>query len=42
MDADGVVTVTYNPSAITKLRPGVQKVRVRTEDNFGNKTFNGV
>lgn len=39
VDADGVVTVTYNPSAITKLRPGVQKVRVRTEDNFGNKTF---
>ena len=39
VDENGVVTVTYNPSAITKLRPGVQNVRIRTEDNFGNKTF---
>ena len=39
VDADGTVTVTYNPSALTRLRPGLQRVKVRTEDNFGNKTF---
>ncbi len=36
---DGSVEIHYNPGALDRLRPGVQNVRVRTEDNFGNKTF---
>ncbi len=39
VQADGSVLVTYNPSALTRLRPGLQRVKIRTEDNFGNKTF---
>lgn len=39
VNADGSVDITYNPSALDRLRPGVQNVRVRVEDNFGNKKF---
>jgi exopolysaccharide biosynthesis protein/predicted phosphodiesterase len=39
VNEDGSVTVTYNPSALTLLRAGKQKIKVRIEDNFGNKTF---
>ena len=39
VNADGSVDITYNPSALTRLRPGVQNIRVRVEDNFGNKKF---
>lgn len=39
VNADGSVDITYNPGFLDRLRPGVQNVRVRVEDNFGNKTF---
>lgn len=39
VNADGSVDIAYIPGALDLLRPGVQNVRVRTEDNFGNKTF---
>ena len=39
INPDGSVDINYVPGALDKLRPGVQNVRVRTEDNFGNKTF---
>lgn len=37
--SDGSVDIAYVPGALDRLRPGVQNVKVRTEDNFGNKTF---
>lgn len=39
LNPDGSVDIAYIPSALDRLRPGVQNIRVRTEDNFGNKTF---
>lgn len=39
VNKDGSVDIAYVPGALDLLRPGVQKVKVRTEDNFGNKTF---
>lgn len=39
VNQDGSVDIAYVPSALSLLRPGVQHVKVRTEDNFGNKTF---
>lgn len=39
INPDGSVDISYVPSALELLRPGLQTVRVRTEDNFGNKTF---
>ena len=36
---DGSVTITYNPSAVDLLRSGENKVRVRVEDNAGNKSY---
>ena len=39
VNPDGSVDINYVPGALDLLRPGVQNVRVRTEDNFGNKTF---
>lgn len=39
VNPDGSVDISYVPGALDLLRPGVQNVVVRTEDNFGNKTF---
>lgn len=39
VNPDGSVDITYNPSALTLLSLGQQNVKVRVEDNFGNKTF---
>lgn len=39
VNQDGSVSVSFNPSALTRLENGVQNVKVRVEDNFGNKTF---
>lgn len=36
---DASVDIYYNPSAIDKLRVGKQNIKVRVEDNFGNKKF---
>ena len=39
VNPDGSVDITYNLSALTLLSLGQQNVKVRVEDNFGNKTF---
>ena len=39
VNADGSVDIIYHPGALDQLRPGKQNVRVRVEDNFGNKSF---
>lgn len=36
---DGSVKISYIPSALTKLRSGVNKIKYRVEDNAGNKFF---
>ena len=37
--ADGSVKITFHPGALTALRPGLNKVKYRVEDNSGNKFF---
>jgi len=39
INPDGSVDISYIPSALELLRPGIQNVKVRVEDNFGNKKF---
>lgn len=39
VNSDGSVTISYNPSALDRLVPGTQQIKVRVEDNFGNKKF---
>lgn len=39
INQDGSVDITYSPGALDRLRPGLQNIRVRIEDNFGNKAF---
>ena len=36
---DGSVKISYIPSALTKLRSGLNKIKYRVEDNAGNKFF---
>ncbi|MCK9537457.1 MAG: metallophosphoesterase family protein, partial [Bacilli bacterium] len=36
---DGTISVNYTPSALKKLRPGPQVVKLRVEDNYGNITI---
>lgn len=36
---DGSVKITFHPGALTVLRPGLNKVKYRVEDNAGNKFF---
>ena len=37
--ADGSVKITFHPGALTALRPGLNKIKYRVEDNAGNKFF---
>lgn len=39
VNPDGSVNITYNPSALSQLSLGKQNIKVRVEDNFGNKAF---
>lgn len=36
---DGSVKINYIPSALTRLRAGVNRIKYRVEDNAGNKFF---
>lgn len=36
---DGSVRISYVPSALTRLRSGVNRIKYRVEDNAGNKFF---
>ena len=36
---DGSVKISYIPSALTRLRSGLNKIKYRVEDNAGNKFF---
>ena len=35
--ADGSVKITFHPGALTALRPGLNRIKYRVEDNAGNK-----
>lgn len=35
----GRIRISYIPSALTRLRAGPNRVKLRVEDNYGNKTF---
>ena len=37
--ADGSVKITFHPGALTALRPGLNRIKYRVEDNAGNKFF---
>ncbi len=39
VNQDGSVDIIFNPSALSQLANGKQNIKVRVEDNFGNKTF---
>ncbi len=36
---DGKIRISYIPSALTTLRAGPNRIKLRVEDNYGNKTF---
>lgn len=39
VQSDGSVKITFHPGALTMLRPGLNKIKYRVEDNAGNKFF---